>query len=162
MAEPVIPQPRGRLWVRILLIASLSLNLLVVGVVAGAWFRYGGHGPGLVRPAATGSVYYREMHPEIRTEMRGELRRVLKGVAYDRAAVSGQMAAAIRADPFDPDRLNALFDKQAEATGVRQSAMRDIWVARLSEMNADDRAAYADRVEEALRHHRQMRHRPKD
>ena len=54
--------------------------------------------------------------------------------------------------PFDIARVEELSLQQRTAVTERLSAAQDVWLRYVSEMSAEDRSAYADRVDEALAH----------
>ena len=141
-------------WGRVVLIASLALNLAVVGVVAGAALRFGGDRHDW-RGGDFSVPYTRALSPADRRAIGKELRRAHDGVATSiaaRGAVFKQMSVALRAEPFDIARVEELSLQQRTAVTERLSAAQDVWLRYVSEMSAEDRSAYADRVDEALAH----------
>lgn len=164
--QPPAPKPRNRsrLWMRALLIVSLSFNLLVLGLVAGA--KWGGHrdhgfdtrGPnrGAIRDlgfAPFASALDREDRRHI-----GKALRDKSGSFADHRkilAVEFQgMLAALRAEPFDPDKLIALMGQQSERLSQRGQIARNMLVERITQMRDDERRALADRVEKSVRKRR--------
>ena len=57
---------------------------------------------------------------------------------------------ALRADPFDVTRVRSVLDQQASASVTVQQAVQDAWLAEIASMDASERAAYADRLQEVL------------
>lgn len=154
MMDPTDP-PKARPWVKILLFASLALNLAVVGLVAGALLsgprdrdrnpilRDLGFGPFVSalpnadKRALTNAL--REQAGPFR-ENRRELRRSMEAILD-----------ALRQDPFDAEAFSALIEDQRRWILRRQDIGAEALVARISEMTPAERAAYADSLSERLR-----------
>lgn len=147
-------QPKVRR--RWLLPASLALNLLVAGVIGGAAVRhsFGDDGPMMVRDLAFGP-FTEALSPEDHDALRrsfmaqaGNLRDLRPG---GRADFDG-LVAALRAAPFDLEAVKTQMathrDRMAERLGLGQ----DLLVERIAAMSDGDRAAFAGRLEAALRH----------
>lgn len=139
-------------WTRVVLIASLALNLAVVGVVAGAAWRFGGDR--YDRRAGDFSVpYIRALSPADRRAIGKELRRAHDHETTGKAARGArfkQMSEALRADPFDLARVEELSLQQRSAVSQRLSASQDVWLRFVAEMSPKERADYADRLDDAL------------
>lgn len=145
MTPPAAAAPR---WMRVLLVVSLALNLLVAGLLLGDALA-GGHGP---RPAglALGPIARAldeddrraillslRGHPNLRPLGQGERDRGLR-----------EIAGAVRAEPFDPDRLRAALSAQSDRVIQAQDAVRDALLARLAAMPPEERTAFAGRLEQ--------------
>lgn len=149
---PATPPPSR--WMRVLLVVSLALNLLVAGLLLGDALTGGGPGRG-PRPAelALGPVA-RALHEEDRQaileDLRGHpgLRPIGRG---EREAGLAEIAAAVRAEPFDPERLRQALATQTERVAQAQAAVQEAMVARLAGMDPMERAAFADRLGEERR-----------
>ena len=147
------PRPgllRGLRW---LLVLSLALNLLVAGLVVGALARHGGPG-GRPRPAELSlGPFARALEPEDRREIlrslggRADLRPPGR---VDRAALFAEVVAALRAEPFDHARAAAALAEQSERVAEVERAVQEALLARLAAMTAEERAAFADRLETEL------------
>ncbi|WP_170360140.1 periplasmic heavy metal sensor [Ruegeria arenilitoris] len=141
-------KPKRR-WVTVLLTVSLALNLLVVGVALGTVYRVKGghHGKG---PPGFAPTLYRALPKEERKALRGELsERHTKG-AKMRSQDFAALEAALRAEPFDPETVQALLQQQAQAMAELQSALQDKWLDRITAMTDAERQAYADRLQEVV------------
>ncbi|QBF31166.1 periplasmic heavy metal sensor [Thalassococcus sp. S3] len=138
-------------WLRVLLIVSLGANLLFMGAIAGAWARFGGPPEMTPGPPHSGVVFYRELPPETRREMRQSLKRVFAAIRGAGIAEAEEIGAAIRSEPFDAERLGAILDEQAHQIFDAQFDIKDVWLEKVREMSTAERAAYADRVETALK-----------
>ena len=141
---------------RVVLFLSLAMNLAIVGLVAG--FLLTG-GPGKAPPRnprdavapytqaltrddrkAIGREWFREMRKEgpreaVRERARAEYREAL---------------AVLRAEPFDAGAFAEELDRQNARAAARQQRGQEILVSYVAAMSPEGRAAFADRVAEAL------------
>ncbi|MBD3662502.1 periplasmic heavy metal sensor [Sulfitobacter aestuariivivens] len=149
------PTARPRRLFKIALVVSLALNLLFVGLVAGAAWRFGGGGPSRDHggPDWQGfaAPYVWALPKAERRALFGELRRVHPRRDRDaRRMTYDQMLAALRSDPYDAARVEAILTEQQSGIVALQSAARDRWLGTISEMSDADRVAYADRLEKII------------
>ena len=143
-------------WGRIVLVASLALNLLVVGAVAGAFWRHGGERSHGARGFAV--PYVRALPGPERRALFAELRRGGQGDhGARRQAAYGAVLAALRAEPFDPEAVASALARQRADAADFQSRAEAGWLARVTAMDAQERARYADRVEAHLQHGKRRR-----
>lgn len=142
MTDKTEPKPRLSLTLRVVFALSLGLNLLVAGLVAGAWWRVGPHdGPRVGGPAALYLALPREERHALRAEMRGTIDR-------DGRRMREPVIAALRADPFDPEALATTLAAQSDAMAQAQTRMRALWLDRVAAMSPAERAAYAYRLQD--------------
>ncbi len=145
---------RNGMWMRWALGLSLGVNLLVVGVVAGAAYRFDGpHGGPSGNMRNFGTPYIAALEKDRRREIFKQLRQTRTDAPMTREARRGlydEAVDAIRAEPFDLDRVTAVLDKQRNASMGVQQAAQAAWLAEIAEMTAPARAAYADRLQEVL------------
>jgi uncharacterized membrane protein len=146
------PRPR-RLWLRILFGVSLALNLLVVGVLAGAWWRFDG-GRSHAGPSSIGALVYRELPKAERKELRKQFMKGRDGPRGSRRADMAALLQALRAEPFDGEAVEALLVREQTRRAEHTVAMRDAWLAHVTEMTPEERTAYADRMEDRMRRHK--------
>lgn len=153
----------GRGW-RIALIVSLALNLLVAGVIGGWVLRHGigpqrTHMPHFARLAQLGGPLTHALDAEGRAAVAARLR-AERGTREARQAALREgltaLLADLRAEPFDPNAVAARLDAQRAQVAGRFEAGHAALVAHLAGMNAAERAAYADRLEEKLRRWRRQ------
>lgn len=147
------PQPRLKRRIKILLALSLALNLLFIGLIAGAAYRHGGkgggHGPSL---QSYGAPYMRALPREQRKVLNQAMRAdgVMPGRA-ERRRFYRDVLAALRAESFDPASVGAALSKQREVVGAVQTAAQDAWLKLVAEMSPSERQTYADALEERLK-----------
>lgn len=155
MTEMPEPQKKSRLpWGRIVLFASLALNLLIVGLVAGVLLRH----DRLDRQTPLRDLGYGPFGAALSPADRRELARGLLGRAGDlrtnRDAIRAhfaQMLTALRARPYDADAVAALVETQQAKLAERQAIGQELLLERIAAMSDADRAAFADRLERSLR-----------
>lgn len=155
--DPVVP--RTRLWLRLAFGASLALNLLVIGLVAGTAFRYGGKDGMRPPPSSFGATMYRQLSRDDRRALRAAMKNGGPKDQFARRKSEAQaIGAALRADPFDADAVETLLEGQASQRRDWQMSVQTAWMARLEKMSPAERTAYADRLEQALISPRKSRH----
>lgn len=154
MNEPVEAKRPSRRW-RWVFGASLALNLLFVGLIAGAMLRNEGpRGAGKSSPEMRGfgTPYMRALPKETKRALFGTLR----DGGYlpsreDRRAAFAQMVAAMRMQPFDPSAVETVLQQQEDRLHTTRLAAQTEWLRLVSGMTDVERAAYADRMEERMR-----------
>lgn len=148
---PTEPRPGGSRRLKYALIASLALNLLVVGVVAGTMIGFGKHHPprghhprgedfglmGLTRTLP--EARRKEIRKQLRAE-RGKLRPLFDEVRTARRDAADKLAA----EPFDRAALAAAFDVAGERErALRQEAV-NIFLGQAERLNPDERRTLAE------------------
>ncbi|MDH3262384.1 MAG: periplasmic heavy metal sensor [Paracoccaceae bacterium] len=148
------PVRRGApLWMRLLLFASLALNLLVVGIVVGAIASR--RAPDSVAPPRdpASALYFRALPGDHRDAFEAGLRRDRERFGIDREALNAEVAATLqvlRADPFEPAALAERIALQRRGLADRTAAGDRLLVERVAAMTPEEREAYADRLEQIL------------
>ena len=145
--------PKPRRW---LLPLSLALNLLVVGIVAGAAVRHAfdDDGPMMVRDLAFGPFTEALSHKD-----RAELRRSFLQRAGDLRDLRPEsrddfngLLATLRETPFDLAAVKGLMAAQSDRMAERLGLGQDLLVERIAAMSDAERTAFAERLEAALQH----------
>ena len=114
------PAGRKRNWPKILLYASLCLNLVLVGLIAGVlaygMSRYDQAVERMLSPAGLG-VIVRTLDPDMRSKLAADVRRGgFEHTGYS-AEVEGYFEAfmtTLKATPFQPEELDLRFAEQRE------------------------------------------------
>jgi uncharacterized membrane protein len=147
-------------WIKLLLIASLSVNVAVVGLAGGSALRHWQAESERVRQPNEPGLDRRQsrilrMVPEAR---RDEARTILlsRQDEYEAAREAMRKAqdaliGAMRQDPFDPGRFNAVLAERREASarmwGIGYEQMGEI----VQRLDAAERAEMARQLEERTR-----------
>lgn len=157
-APPPAAAPRSPLWMRITLVVSLSLNLLIIGVVAGAMATRGDdrRGPPTLGPARDlGPVpFIVALAPEDRRSLARSMRSEAGPLRQNRQELQARFEAllvALRADPFDAQAVSDLLGEQRSVGAARQAIGERLLLDHLAGLTAAERAAYADRLDKSLK-----------
>lgn len=141
------PASLGRPRLKWALLASLGLNLVFVGLLAGAVFR------GPPPPPMPGLWHYARALPE---PYRRDLGRVLRDSRPDwsgpRQALRAQqeaMAAALTAEPFDPEAVGELLKQRTRVSEDLAARGAEMLVTQITRMSTAERAAYAESLRDA-------------
>lgn len=157
---PTNPQPQApkrRIWSRVLLVASLGLNILIIGVVIGSIASRGGgadrdNSPRL-RDVGLGPlerILNRDERQNLRNELAGrapELRQNRQQLRQDIRAI----LQALTADPFVPEDLADALAGQQRTIAERQRIGHSAFVSRIASATPEQRREMAARIERALR-----------
>jgi len=136
---------------------SLALNLVFVGLFAGAAFRYQRDGGDARMAGPPVQSYGGQLARSLPRDAR---RTLLRGLRSDEAglpnrrerqAIYRQVLEALRAEPFDVARVEAIFATHGDVAQKVQNYAQTTWLALVAEMSADERYEVAYRLEEALR-----------
>jgi uncharacterized membrane protein len=146
MRRPLSSVPR--LW-RIVLIASLAVNLCVAGIVVGAVLDHRGSGHRHMGGPAWGIV--RALPEAEREAVIDRLRAEPREGREARRAGFEQLLAAIRAEPFAPGRVRSLLAGQRGRGAARLAEVERAVIDRLATMSPEARADFADRLAEGAR-----------
>ena len=156
--EPMTPPPapRRRRWPTVLLAVSLTLNLLVLGVIAGAHFRDDRDARmspppdrGMLRESGF-APFFDAMPRDARRQLAESLRAGGVGFGPDRAALAAEfrlLLSTLRADPFEPTALDTVLAAQYARVAERVTAGRAALVNQVAAMSPAERTAFADELE---------------
>ena len=138
----------GGRWKTWALVASLGLNLFVAAAVLGAGLRHHREG----RDVGFGP-YTEALSREDRAALRDAFIAAAPDIRDRRRAMAedmGQLAAALRAQPWNPAVAEAVLSRQGERAEERFVLGRRLFLERLGRMTPEARAALADRIERAM------------
>ena len=141
---------RRNLW-KILFSVSLALNLLIVGVLGGAFMRKG-KGP-TANHLPSGFLYMRALDFKDKRALRKEILRSNDGrkLVKDRNHDSFNSAVVIlKTHPFDRAAFENLLDEQAKHAKLRQSAARTAVFNHIENMTKEERLTYAQRLKDFI------------
>ena len=156
MTESQTEKPRRR-WLMPLLFASLAVNLLIAGIVAG----FLAAGPGGrkgddMRQAGEviGAPFFRALPQADRRALLADAMRDRDNLRENRRQLRDRferLLGALRAEPFDPEAVRRVLAEQRRAASERLDIGEALLIDRLSGMTPEGRAAYADRLAEGMR-----------
>ena len=148
---PVPAVPATSRGVKIALALSVALNLAVAGLAVGAWLGDGRH-HGMPRDMSFGP-FSAALDDTDRRAIRKALMERLGEFREQRDAARAEFEAllvALRADPFDAGALKTALAALEARNAERLELGRSLIETRLIEMSAEDRGAFADRLEKGL------------
>lgn len=136
-------------WKKALFIASLALNVLVIGALAGAAFKPHSRG-GPFRGATLQSAMVRALPDDQRKLLGESMRRNgdhFKAQRGQSLAVKADLKAAIAAVPFDGDALRQVFERQKQVRSDFSNRGDDMWINLITKMSDEERAQFANDIE---------------
>lgn len=152
-AQKTGPEKSGR-GLRIALAISVAFNLAVVGLVAGAMLRDGpGMRPPMVRELGFGP-YTEALAPADRKALRQALLERAPEIRQARLVMRDDteaLLALLRADPFDTAAFEARMAAQHARMEKQLRLGQDLLQEFIAAMPAENRRAFADRLEAGLR-----------
>lgn len=151
-AFPPAPEPQGKGSRRLkyALIASLALNLLVVGAVGGVMYGFGKHPPrfGHGRGEDFGLLGLTRILPDDRKkELRKQLRQdreQLRPLMDEIGAARRAAADKLAAEPFDKPALEAAISDVAEKERALRQAAVGVFLSHAERLSPDERRMLAD------------------
>jgi len=155
------PELRQRRWPKLLLVVSLTFNVLVLSVIVGANFR---DGRDLRRSPPPDRAVLREggfmpffeaMPRDARRRMTDAYRDSGRGAGPDRTVLAAEfqaLVAALRAEPFEPAALSIVLETQHTRAEQRNTAGRTILIDQIAGMSPAERTEFADALEDGFRH----------
>ncbi|WP_291729534.1 periplasmic heavy metal sensor [Leisingera sp. F5] len=151
-----------KLWLKLLLAGSLALNLAVIGIATGVAWRYSGKEKHWKRPPEIGAIIFRDLDRETRKALRQEAGGGHGSYAKRRHAEGKTVIEALRSDDFDAGALLTVLKGQAEARHAFHTKVQETWVNKVAEMSPQERAEFADRLEERMERRRERWHERRD
>lgn len=147
----------GLRWSRIVLVASLALNLAVLGVVGGAILRWDA-GMDRARALQVRDFGFGPFIGAFDTKERRALGREFRRSTGDPKVARQEietmfqdMLEALRAEPFEAVRFEALLLKQQRDFSERQKIGAELVVDQIATMPSEARMAYAERLEQMIK-----------
>ncbi|SDJ84859.1 periplasmic heavy metal sensor [Aliiruegeria lutimaris] len=145
-------EPRRRTGLRVLLFISLALNMVILGVAGGAWLNFsrGEDHPRLIARDLGLGPYLMALEPQNRRQLEQAARSQRGKVNVNRAEwrnLYTETLEALRADPFDAERLRAAIARQSELAARSREVGLEVMVSQLEAMTPEERSAFADRLE---------------
>jgi len=144
---------RKRRGMTIALILSLGLNLVIIGTVAGAVLRDGGH------PVRTGvAPDLRAAISALPTTGRDRVREAMRSAMpnnrsdrVERLHSGRRFAAAVRAEPIERAIIEQIFAQRANVADQLRQAAQGALIDALAEMPATQRAEFLQQLQQPPR-----------
>jgi uncharacterized membrane protein len=134
-------------WMKLVLILSLTVNLLIAGVVIGRWLAGDERPRGVDRTIG----WMVRVIPEERREMAeayfDAARPQLEAARAERMDQFGAVLQAIRTEPFDPAALGSAMTATLETRSSQRAIVYDRFATLLAQLTPEERAGIADRME---------------
>lgn len=150
---------KKRRWLIPALIVSLAINLLVIGVVIGAFVSGGANYRGRVDSSPArgfiGKPFLYALPQEDRRALGQEFRENPAAILETREALRERVQGlleVLRNDPFDAESAARILSEQRALIVDRQKYGERLLLDHLASMSAEERTAYAEKLEKALRH----------
>lgn len=158
---------RAPRWMRAALIVSVTLNLLVAGVIVGGLIAHDRRPPHPV----VGDVSLGPFTDALSKEDRAALRRAAQAEGRNfremrerGSAELREVIAVLEQEPFDRARVEAMLGAMRARANARFDIGERLMIERLAEMGPEARRAFAERLRERLERfeHGSSSHRRKD
>ncbi|MCP4822171.1 MAG: periplasmic heavy metal sensor [Shimia sp.] len=148
-------QKKQRRPLRGLLVVSLALNLAVVGIIGGAFIAHHrfDDDDGPRKSERFGTPYIKALTREERRDVGRAIRNGYRSgevVPVNTKPLYQQTLAVLRAETFDADAFGEVLKDIDRGSEGRRDLAREQLVARIASMSPEQRAGYADRLEEVL------------
>lgn len=148
-----------RRWLMPLLIGSLTVNLMVLGIVLGAFLSDDGprkrnSEENRAARSVLGEPFLRALPNDDRRAVMRDILSAGDTVRDSRRALRAELdafLATLRADRFDRAAAAQHLTTQSRVARTRQDLGQRVLLDRLEQMSQADRAAYADALEKRLR-----------
>lgn len=146
-------KPMGR-KLRVLLFASLALNLLIAGLVIGAWASHEFDGR-KKRPKyeQVGGPLVSALSRKDRREVGRAIRKTLREERPSKADFKAEFAkviAALTADPYEQDAVRDAVQGQMQIVVRRADVSVEALLRHFETMSVQERAEYAERLQAVL------------
>lgn len=151
---PLAPARTASRRLKIAFAVSLAMNLAVAGLVAGVWLHDGGPGRGGGPRDLAFGPFSEAFSPADRKALRAALRDNMAEIRANRVAARAEfksLLAALRADPYVPAAADAALGAIVTRNAARLAQGQKLLAERIAAMAPQDRLAFADRLEKALR-----------
>lgn len=150
MAEHPPSKAGASRLMRIVLVASLALNLAIAGLFVGST----ASGRWAAGPPANFDVGLGPMGRALEDEERREIRQSLVRDGAIRQlnlrGRMGEMISVMQTEPFDPDAIGALLAEQLAKTSELQGNVHVVLLQVISDMTPERRAAFAAQLREDM------------
>ncbi|MEM1162824.1 MAG: periplasmic heavy metal sensor [Pseudomonadota bacterium] len=156
MTDQTGQTPSSPRWMKVLLLGSLAVNVAVVGVIVGFMMK------GTPERGSERQIYWiMQFVPETRQDdaralFRGR-RDSIRDLMRDQNTSLDQILIAIRAEPYSPETLEAAMKDRRGSADKRRIMVEEGLLELLQTFSQDERAYFADQMEEQLKNMRRQR-----
>ncbi len=145
--QKVIVSPRR--WVKVVFVLSVGFNILVLGLVGGAFLR--GGPPDHVRVERNISalglrVYFRALDDNNRAQVRARIKDGMGQIQTGRGVFRAHLkdlAEAVTAAPYDPAAVAAVLSQQASIVSDNITTGQRFLLVQIDKMSETERQAFA-------------------
>ncbi|TMV94936.1 periplasmic heavy metal sensor [Thioclava sp. BHET1] len=155
----VTGSPSRRL-IRWVLIGSVTLNLLVIGVIIGGIFGHDRHPPRMVVGDVTLGIFTKSLSPEDREALRQEAQKRAPEFRAMRMQARADLTAligALKAQPWDRAEVKAILTRHQDRMVKRVQLGDELIFERFDAMSVADRRDFADRLQKDVEQHEKRR-----
>lgn len=139
-------------WAKLLMIASLTLNLVFVGLVLGQRMQ---------QPNRFPRDWLMLFVPDAKHEMAKQLmqtdREALTGLRQQERQAQAELMRLLRAEIYDAGAINAVFEELRRIAGSRREIRHDQMLKIGGQLTGDERRAGADRLDHMISTYRKMK-----
>lgn len=141
--------PKKRRWLWPLLIVSLALNLLFVGLMAGNWWRHGGHGgrnkvfTGAIEKLMQDLPEAKRDHAATLLNRHREEVRPLRQQLRDARKTAKD---AVLTEPYDAAKVEAALARFREIRTSQHKSMHNMIMDLLKDLNLEERKKLLDHI----------------
>jgi len=146
-------RPATAIWVKIVLALSLALNLAVIGVVVGAMAKGGRGGNERLQNEISFGPFTEALSRADRRALRVAFLARVPELRANKDAAKAEFATvlqSLQADPFEPEAFRRSLAAIEARNAERLRFGRILMETRILEMSAEDRLAFAQRLEAGL------------
>jgi uncharacterized membrane protein len=136
-------KPASRRWIGWALVASLGLNLAVVGLAAGAFL----HGPPAPPSLEVRWIHVRALPAPYRRDLIKTMRAERRDWQARREALRDRretLAAALRAEPYQAEAVSDAMFREREAADAAAERGMALLLEQIDRMTPEERDAYAE------------------
>jgi uncharacterized membrane protein len=152
---PATPVQAPSRRLKIALAVSVALNLGVLGLALGDAVHDMRHGPGDMVRAIGFGPFTDALRPEDHDALRAQFMARMPDFRSERKVMAADTRAvltALRAEPFDPAGLETALASMESHIIQRMGLGRGMIEEFITSLSPADRLAFADRLEQSLRH----------
>lgn len=134
-------------WLKLTLAGSLAVNIAVLGLAGGLFWRVSDHKGHEGRAARGEFALIAALERADRRVVLGRIRSEVPQQHESFAALRAELLAALRADEFDTELVAAVLSRQAALRATHRHVALTVWMGHMAAQTPEARHRYADRLE---------------